>query len=174
MQALRRKLTKRPAKSNSSDKDRSVAETLGAAEIPTVGPPTGGNHNMTIAGELSATRTTSRRGRRLVRGSKSSSPTPPLNKRESFQLPLSMTHILSIFMMSWLIDNYRYRRGVSKFTFCRSRNCSSHFFTTIGSTTSRLILVFIIFISTSATGKCYEHTNSCHNTSHSSGNNDLL
>lgn len=169
MQALRRKLTKRPAKPNSTDKDRSMAETLGAAEMPTVGPPTGANHNMTIAGELSA-RTASRHGRRLVRGSKSSSARPPLDKRESFQLPLSMTHILSIFMMSWLIENYRYRRGISKFTFCRSRNCSSHY-TTTGST---IILIFIIFIDTSATDKCYEYTNSCHNTSNSGGNNDLL
>lgn len=94
MQALRRKLTKCPAKSNSSNKDPSAAQTLGAAEMSTVGPPAGGD-NIAIAGELSAPLATARRSRRLVRHSKRSSPTPPLNRRELFPC-LGMTHILFI------------------------------------------------------------------------------
>lgn len=95
MQALRRKLTKRPAKSTGSDKDGPMPQSLGAAEMSTVGPPPGGHQNVTIAGELSPTPSTSRHSRRLVRGGRSRNPTPPLNRRESFLL--GMTHILSIF-----------------------------------------------------------------------------
>jgi hypothetical protein len=93
MQALRRKL-KGPAKPNSSNKDRTAAETLGSA-MSTIGPPAGGD-DMTIAGELSAT-PSSKHSRRLVQGSKGSRLTPPLNRRESVQLPLGMIHILPIF-----------------------------------------------------------------------------
>ena len=85
MQALRRKL-KGPAKPNSSNKDRTAAETLGS----TVGSPAGGDNDMTIAGELSATPSSKH-------GSKGSRLTPPLNRRESVQLPLGMTSIFCPF-----------------------------------------------------------------------------
>ena len=99
MRALRRKLTKGPAPSNTGNNDPSAAKALVAGEMTTVGSPAGGHkNNVAIAGELSPTPSTSRHGRKLVRNSKGSLPTPPLNRKDFFQLPSGMTQISSKFL----------------------------------------------------------------------------